>query len=44
MSENKKFTEIITTILFPKNDLCNFLKKDALVMQIFISETKKVKL
>ena len=42
MSENKKFTEIITTILFPKM-IYAFFKKDALVMQIFISETKKVK-
>ena len=38
MSENKKFTEIITTILFPKM-IYAFFKKDALVMQIFISET-----
>ena len=42
MSANKEFTETITAILFPKM-IYAFFKKDALVMQIFISKTKKVK-
>ncbi len=42
ISANKEFTEIITAILFPKM-IYAFFEKDALVMQIFISETKKVK-